>query len=74
MAPIENERGGRRIDLDGRRLLFEHNNQIKAGVGSGGCIREEMRTGGTRGGWLSLLSAAVKLNDEKKERRADHWP
>jgi hypothetical protein len=25
-----------------------------------------MRTGGTRGGWLSLVSAAVELNDEKK--------
>ena len=25
-----------------------------------------MRTGGTRGGWLSHVSAAVELNDEKK--------
>ena len=25
-----------------------------------------MRTGGTRGGWLSLVSAAIELNDEKK--------
>ena len=25
-----------------------------------------MRTGGKRGGWLSLVSAAVELNDEKK--------
>jgi hypothetical protein len=69
MAPIENERGGRRIDLDGRRLLFKHNNQIKAGVCSGGCVREEMRTGGTRGGWRSLDCAAFKLNDEKIRKR-----
>jgi hypothetical protein len=41
-------------------------------VGGGGCVREEMRTGGMRGGWLSLVSAAVELNNEKIERRADH--
>ena len=35
MAPIEIERGGQHIDLDGRRLLFKHNNQIKVGVDVG---------------------------------------
>jgi hypothetical protein len=47
----ENERGGRRIDLNGRRSLLKHNNQINDGVGGGGCIGEEMRMGGMRGGW-----------------------
>ncbi len=47
----ENERGGWRIDLNARRLLLKHNNQINDGVGGGGCIGEEMRMGGTRGGW-----------------------
>ncbi len=47
------------------------------GVGGGGCIGEEMRTGGTRGGRRSLVGAAVELNDKKLEIRADHflrWP
>ncbi len=44
------------------------------GVGGGGCVREEMQTGGTRGGWGSLVSAAVVLNDKKIERQADNWP
>ena len=48
--PIENERGGLRIDLNGRRSLLKHNNQMNDGVGGGGCVREEMRTSGTRGG------------------------
>ncbi len=43
--------------------------------GGGGCrVGEEMRTGRTRGGWLSLVGAAVELNDEKIERQADNWP
>ena len=44
------------------------------GVGGGGCVGEEMRTSGTRGGWRSLvgalvLGAAVKFNDEKIRER-----
>ena len=31
------------------------------GVGGGGCVGEEMRTGGTRGGWRSLVASAVEL-------------
>jgi len=34
---------------------------MKDGVGGGGCVGEEMRTGG----WRSLVGAAVELNDEK---------
>ena len=37
----------------------------------------EMRTGGTRGGWRSLVASTVELNDKKLEIRADHflrWP
>ena len=47
------------------------------GVGGGGCVGEEMRTGGTRGGWRSLVASADELNDRKLEIRADHflrWP
>jgi hypothetical protein len=35
MAPIKNKRGGLHINLDGRRMLFKHNNQIKVGVNVG---------------------------------------
>ena len=38
---------------------------MKDGVDGGGCVGEEIRTGGTRGGWCSLVGAAVELNDEK---------
>ncbi len=42
------------------------------GVGGGGCVGEEMRTGGACGGWRSLVGAADELNDKKLEIRADH--
>jgi hypothetical protein len=35
------------------------------GVGGGRCVGKEMWTGGTRGGWRSLVGAAVELNDKK---------
>jgi hypothetical protein len=43
MAPIQIERGGQHIDLDGRRLLFKHNNQIKVGVDVGRGFGEDAR-------------------------------
>ncbi len=43
MAPIEIERGGQHIYLDGRRLLFKHNNQIKVGVDIGRGFGEDER-------------------------------
>jgi hypothetical protein len=39
------------------------------GVGGGGCVGEEMRTGGACGGWRSLVGAAVEFNDEKIRER-----
>ncbi len=45
MAPIINERGGRHIDIDGRRLLFKHNNQIKVGFNVGRGFGEDARPG-----------------------------
>jgi hypothetical protein len=35
------------------------------GVGGGRCVGKEMWTGGTRGGWRSLVGAAIELNNEK---------
>ena len=39
------------------------------GIGGGGCVGEEMRTSGTRGGWRSLVGAAVEFNDKKIRER-----
>ena len=59
MAPIEIERGGQHIYLDGRRLLFKHNNQIKVGVDAGGDVGEETRPGrNVWGGVVSLNRAS----------------
>ena len=41
--------------LDGCFLTVQRNNQMIDGVNGGGCVGEEMRTGGTRGGWRSLV-------------------
>jgi hypothetical protein len=41
------------------------------GIGGGGCVGEEMRTGGTRGGWRSLVGAAFELNDEKNRETGE---
>ena len=69
--PIENEIGGGGLALGGRHDYYIHNNQINDGVGGGGRIREEMRTGGTRGGWRSLVGAAFELNDEKNRETGE---
>lgn len=44
------------------------------GVGGGGCVGEEMRTGGTRGGWRSLVASAVELNDKKNRDTGGPFP
>jgi hypothetical protein len=41
--------------LDGRFSLGQRNNQPNDGVGGGGVVGEEMRTGGTRGGWNLIV-------------------
>ncbi len=46
---IKLERGAGAMALGGRHLMRGHNNQMSDGFGGGGCVGEEMRTGGTRG-------------------------
>ena len=58
--PIENEIGGGGLALGGRHDYYVPNNQINDGVGGGGRIREEMRTGGTRGGGVQ---SSVRLSN-----------
>jgi hypothetical protein len=60
MAPIENRERGGVLALGGRHNYYIHNNQINDGVGGGGRIKEEMRTGGTRGGGVQ---SSVQLSN-----------
>jgi len=62
------------LALGGRHNYEIHNNQINDGVGCGGMHQGGDADGRNAWGWLSLVGTAIELNDEKMERRADHWP
>ena len=51
--------------MDGRCSMDICNNQTNDGVGGGGLIGEEIRTGGTRGGGCSLVILGDEWSVEK---------
>jgi hypothetical protein len=64
-AKIKRERDGA-SGVGDLHFTKTYNNQMNDGVGGGGCVGEEMRTVGTRGGWRSLIGVAFELNNNKK--------
>ena len=63
--PSKNERGAEHRSWMAVAKMGRRNNQPNDGVGCGGSVGEEMRTGGTRGGGRFLVVLGDELRDKK---------
>ncbi len=70
----KNREMGGPLALDGRHLMWGHNNQPKVVVDGEGGIREETRPGRNEWGMLShCLGRRMKVSDKKIETWAGPW-